>query len=119
MERTPIRAVSAKRRRVNTERRKVVSAMRAASRGRCARCNRNDLPTHGHERLARSQGGDILNPDCLLCNLCNVWCEDNPQIAAWTGWKISGKWPHDPALEQGQAVDLDGRVVSFTVDGAA
>lgn len=118
MERTPIRAVSAKRRRVNTERRKVVSAMRAASRGRCARCNRNDLPTHGHERLARSQGGDILNPDCLLCTRCNTWCEDHPRAAAYTGWKISGKHPHSAALELGQAVDLEGRIVTFTVDGA-
>lgn len=111
----PLNPASEKRRKVNGRRAKVVSAMREAAKGRCARCGRADLPVHGHERLARSQGGDILNPDCLLCNPCNSWCEDNPQTAAFTGWKISSKYPHSPVLELGQAMALDGRIVDFTV----
>lgn len=73
------------------------------------------MPVSGHERLGRAQGGDILAPDCLLDDLCNGWCEDNPIIAAWTGWKISSKHPHSPELTIGQAWDVDGRVVEFAV----
>lgn len=112
----PINAVSAKRRSDNAVRRVVVSAMRLACAGRCSRCKRSDQPVHGHERLARAQGGDILQPDCLLCNECNGWCEDYPQKAAWLGWKVSSKHPHDPALSSSQAVALDGSIVEFTVD---
>ena len=34
---------------------------------------------------------------------------------AWTGWKISSKWPASPDLEPWQAWDLDGNIVDFTV----
>jgi hypothetical protein len=115
LRRTPIAAESEKRRKANTVRARVVSAMRSAARGQCARCGRRDLPVHGHERLGRAQGGDILNPDCLLCPPCNGWCEDNPQTAAYTGWKISSKYPHAPVLNMGQALALDGSVVEFYV----
>lgn len=115
LRRTPLAARSAKRIGEDGIRRQVVSAMRLACAGRCARCGRGDVPVHGHERLGRAQGGDILAPDCLLCNDCNGWCEDNPQIAAWTGFKISSKWPHDHTLTSSQAWALDGSIVEFTV----
>jgi hypothetical protein len=88
---TRINPVSAKRQAANRVRAKRVAEMRAED-PRCAMCGRDDVITHGHERLARSQGGDITNPDCLLCNRCNTWCEDNPREAARLGWKISRKW---------------------------
>lgn len=111
-----IAAVSLKRRKANTQRQVVVSAMREAAAGRCARCGRRDQPVHGHER----QGGSrrhrtMLNPECVLCVECNGWCEDNPQTAAWTGWKVSAKWPHAHQLTATQAVALDGAVVEFEI----
>ena len=112
----PLAPISRKRIVLNASRRQVVSAMREAVAGRCARCHRSDVPVHGHERLGRAQGGDILQPDCLLCPECNGWCEDQPIVAAFTGWKLSGKWTHDPALLSTQAVDLYGNVVDFTVE---
>lgn len=112
----PISKVSAKRRVDNAHRAVVVSAMRKATMGRCARCGRDTEPIHGHERVGRAQGGDILQPDCLLCTVCNGWCEDEPRLAAWTGWKVSSKWPHDHTLTSAQAWALDGSIVEFTVD---
>lgn len=105
--------VSRKRAKVNVQRRVVVSAMRVAAAGRCARCHRGDVEVHGHERRGRAQGGSILKPECLLCNECNGWCEDNPVKAAHTGWKVSGKHGHAPELGIGQAYALDGTIVDF------
>lgn len=105
--------VSDKRRRDNVERVRVVNGMRLAAQGRCARCGRRDQPVHGHERVRRSQGSDITRPDCLLCNCCNGWAASEPKAAAWTGWLITPKWRHDPALENGEAWDLDGNRVRF------
>lgn len=111
--RTPLNPVSGKRRRENTVRRVVVSALREIAQGRCARCGRRDLPVHGHERRGRAQGADIVHPDALLDPICNGWCEDNPRIAAWTGWRVNPKWPHDPALQPWEARALDGAVVDL------
>lgn len=107
--------VSPKRRSDNRVRAVVVSAMREAAAGRCARCGRRDLPVHGHERRGRAQGGDILAPECVLCPPCNSAIEDTPQVSCWNGWKTSPKWPHDPALTSTQARDLFGNVVEFEV----
>ena len=106
--------VSAKRRRQQPAR---AAAERALGRspgdgGQCCRCLTWTY-VNGHERLARSQGGDPTRPDCLLCRVCNSWCEDKPIEAAWDGWKISRKHPHDPALTDGQARDVYGSVVTF------
>ena len=113
LRRTPLAPVSQQRRRDNAKRTVVVSAMRMHAEGRCARCSRNDLDVHGHERLRRAKGGDIVHPDCLLCNPCNEWAANNDRIAAWTGWTITPKWPHDPALAVGEAWALDGSRVVF------
>lgn len=110
--RTQLRPVSRRRIREGVERARVQKRMRAGVSW-CARCGRTGVDLFGHERLARSQGGDWLAPDCLLCNDCNTWCEDNPVTAAWSGWKISSKHPHDPALELGEAWDLRGVRVVF------
>lgn len=108
-----MRAVSPKRAADNRTRSQVVAAMRLHFGEQCARCGTRG-EVHGHEALPRSQGGDPTNPDCLLCNRCNVWCEDNPIQAAWTGWKRSGKHPQSPDLAVGQALRLDGEVWDFT-----
>lgn len=94
--RTAINPVSAKRARENRQRTRNVNAMRAIDPS-CAMCGRADVPTFGHEKLGRAQGGDFVNPDVLLCNPCNSWCEDNPKAAAEQGWKISRKYPRQVA----------------------
>lgn len=113
--RTPINKVSAKRTADNRKRTPIVNALREAQRGRCARCRRTGLQLDGHERLERSHGGDILAPECALCRECNTWASNEKRIAAWTGWIICAKYPHDPALSSSQAVDLFGALVDFTV----
>ena len=107
-----MRAVSLQRRRVNGTRRRAVTALYAAAPW-CARCGNADVPLAGHERLGRSQGGNPADPDCLLCDPCNEYCENWPVAAAWTGWKVSGKWPRDPQLGPGEAFDISGRRVVF------
>jgi hypothetical protein len=111
---TPINPVSAKRavqnrQRVLTERDlgRVKGGM-----GECARCRQYGY-VNGHERRKRSQGGDPARPDCLLCIPCNGWASENMRIACWTGWAVSPKYAHDPALQNGQALDIDGAVVTF------
>lgn len=104
---------SARRRYDNGLRTRVVNGLRVAQQGRCPRCRRNDSPLYGHERRGRAQGASIIAPEVALCCVCNDWCEDHPRVAAWTGWKVSAKWPHDGLLEPGQAVDLFGNVVVF------
>lgn len=99
-----LRPVSEKRQQENRERAKAVKALRRAG-DCCARCGRPGGPgvTDGHEKRARSQGGDITRPDMLLCReVCNTWCEDNPELAAWQGWKESRKWPTAPCIAAGQ-----------------
>lgn len=107
-----MRAVSKKRDRLNRVRRGAERALYDAMPW-CARCCRVGVNLSGHERLGRAQGGDPANPDCLLCDLCQVWCEDRPELAALSGWKISRKHPHDPALNDGEAFDLNGDRVIF------
>lgn len=111
--RTPIAAVSYRRKQENRQRTPIVNALRVAQRGICPRCGRSGLPLFGHERRGRAHGQSILSPDVAICNEDNAWCEDNPQIAAWTGWKVSAKHPHDPALQPWEARALDGSIVDF------
>ena|SRR5579875_215601 len=108
-----MRPVSAKRARQQPTRAAAERALgRSGGCGQCCRCLTWGY-VNGHERLARSQGGDPTRPDCLLCPVCNTWCEDHPREAAWDGWKISRKHPHDPELSDGQARDVHGQVVTF------
>lgn len=86
--------------------------MNAQHEGVCARCGRFTV-VNGHERLARSQGGDPSKPDCLLCHRCNTWCEDDPIMAAWWGWKLSRKYPAAPSLAPDEAVTLARTIHRF------
>lgn len=97
MKRTAIRPMSSRRRALNVRRRKAEQALYDAAPW-CAMCGKTGTELHGHERLGRAQGGDQANPDVLLCDRCNSWCEDNPRAAALAGWKVSRKWqPSDGA----------------------
>lgn len=99
-----LRPVSAKRRAANRERAKAVKELRELG-DHCARCGRPGGVgvTDGHEKLARSQGGDITRPNMLLCRaVCNTWAEDNPALAAWQGWKTSRKNPTAPCIADGR-----------------
>lgn len=86
-----MRSVSRKRARDNRQRRAAELALYEAAPW-CAMCGKAGVELHGHERLGRAQGGDPTQPDCLLCNPCNEWCESNPREAAESGWKISKKY---------------------------
>lgn len=117
--RTPLAPVSAKRQQQN--RRRVIRETelgRHGLNGVCARCGVYTY-VNGHERRNRSQGGDPARPDCLLCVACNGWVADHPRQACFDGWSISPKWPHDHALENGEARDLDGCIVVFGTETAA
>lgn len=114
MRRTPLNPVSDKRRADNRKRAVIVNGLREAQQGRCARCGAAGVQLDGHER----QGGSrrhrfILAPDCALCRRCNGLCEDRPALAAWEGWKVVAGLPHDPALNIGEAWDVNGNRVVF------
>jgi hypothetical protein len=98
---------------LNRQRHKVVAAMYERAPW-CARCGSSWVDMAGHERRGRTHGADITDPDCLLCHRCNLWCEDNPVEAANTGWKISAKHAHHPALTDDQAVTVFGHIYNFT-----
>jgi hypothetical protein len=114
-----MRGVSPKRRGDAYKRTKAEKALgRVNGFGVCARCQRYTY-VNGHERLSRSQGGDPTRPDCLLCVICNGWCEDKPQLAAWSGWKISRKESCFDFLTADQAMRTDGSFHTFAVLEAA
>lgn len=79
--------------------------------GQCARCL-TWTTVEGHER-ARGSRRDHTRPDMLLCGECNRWAAREPRVACWTGWAVSPKHPHDPSLQNGQALDLYGCIVTF------
>lgn len=119
-QRSPLNPVSRKRQQQSRIRKAAEAALgRDGLQGECARC-RTWTYVNGHE-LRRGSWRDHTRPDCLLCVQCNEWAARHPKIACWTGWAISAKWPHDPALENGQALDLYGDIVIFgsAADGAA
>jgi len=91
VKRSPIRAISSRRRALNVRRRAAELALYDDAPF-CAMCGHGGVELHGHERLGRAQGGDPAVPDMLLCNRCNTWLEDHPRDAALAGLKISRKW---------------------------
>ena len=117
LRRTPINPVSAKQKAMYVVRRVSEAALgRKGLEGLCARCCRFGY-VNGHELRNRSHGGDAAHPDCLLCPLCNEQAENGDRrLMVWTGWKIDPRYPHDPRLEVGQAVDLFGNIVTFTTE---
>lgn len=84
--------VSAKRKRENVIRAKVVEAMRVDHDGRCEVCSPVCWGTadHAHELKKRSHGGSIVDPSnmILCCNQCNDYIEDHPLWAIEQGWSI-------------------------------
>lgn len=115
--RSRMRPVSEKRAKEGASRTRAVRRLRALG-DRCARCN-SPYRLHGHERRGRGQGGDATQPDCLLCTVCNEWCESEPILAAWTGWKLSRKHPRNPSLASDQAIRTDGSIYTFPALEAA
>ena len=109
--RTRLRPVSPKRAKQGGARQKKLRWLRAIDE-RCAFCG-SPFRLHGHERLALAQGGKYEDPDCLLCDPHNGLMEDEPEWAAYTGWKISGRYPRSPSLAPNEAVRLDGSIYTF------
>lgn len=87
--RKPLRSRSAKTTALYVERRKLVAAL-LAERPVCERCHAA-RSVDCHERLRRSQGGDVLDASDIrcLCRACHDWIGLNPQAAhdeGWTRW---------------------------------
>ena len=87
MRKTPLRAVSKKRRIVLRDRRKLVAAISEAHEGYppCARCSgpAQDL----HEVLSRARGGSPADPEnCIpLCRPCHSHVTEHPLEAKEMG----------------------------------
>lgn len=107
-----MRAVSRQRAALNRRRREAEQALYELGPW-CWRCGLTRVHLAGHERLGRAQGGNPERPDALLCHPCNTACEDEPIDAAWNGWKVSRKHPHDPTLGDDEAWDVHGNRVLF------
>lgn len=113
MKRTRLRPRSAKRQAIAQERRDFVDRI-LAERGYCEGphhlrpmmrvpelsdrdralivvtlndCGINRLPTEVHEKLKRSRGGSILDPDNVLalCHACHFFTEAEPRLATMAG----------------------------------
>ena len=115
--RSRMRPVSEKRAKEGAARTRAVRRLRALG-DRCARCY-SPYRLSGHERRGRAQGGDPTQPDCLLCSVCQTWCEDNPIEAAALGWKLSRKHPRSHLLAPDQAIRTDGSIYTFPALEAA
>ena len=90
MKRTRLRSQSAKRRREQAERRKVLEAL-VAERGPWCQAQLigcEGQAVDGHEVLPRSAVGSITDPDniLLLCRLCHRHITENPAWARKAGW---------------------------------
>jgi 5-methylcytosine-specific restriction endonuclease McrA len=81
-----VRAVSAKRARLNRERRKLIQRMQRNGPVLCARCNR--LADDLHEIRSRARGGSITDPEnCLpLCRPCHDYVTTHPLEAQREGF---------------------------------
>ena len=90
MKRTQIRPVSARRRRANVERRRVVAELMLTRGPLCqaqiaAVCI--NIAVDAHEVLTRARGGSITDPAniLLVCRTCHRWIGDNPDAATERG----------------------------------
>ena len=97
MKRSPLNAVSNKRKAENIERRKVMGLAFGDRRDwRCLALEHPAMmavmggcygPVNGHEILPRGRGGSIVDPFniVLLCNRHNEWASSNPVDATKLG----------------------------------
>jgi hypothetical protein len=91
VKRTPIRRQSARRRREQAERRRVLAGL-LEERGPWCEAGLHNVCTgqaqDGHEVLPRSAGGSITDPDGikLLCRACHTVITENPAWARKAGW---------------------------------
>jgi hypothetical protein len=117
--RKPLKAVSAQRRN-DAPARRAAEAVLFALRPWCWFDGEMGVELHGHELRSRGQGGLATEPDALLCNRHNTWCEDNPTDAVWLGWKISRK-PHPimPCIASGACCPWDHSAADCYLRGAA
>ena len=94
--RTPLRAISRKRRKVQVLRREMVrdelarrelceAGARITHAGHDARCQ--GLAVELHEPLTRARGGSILDPanTVAICRSCHDWIHVNPAAATALG----------------------------------
>jgi 5-methylcytosine-specific restriction endonuclease McrA len=92
--RTPIRRQSAKRRREQAERRRVLAGL-LEERGPGCEAGLHNVCTgqavDGHEVLPRSAGGSIVDPANLklLCRRCHEVITVNPEWSRAAGWTRS------------------------------
>ena len=99
MKRSPIKARSKKTAAKYVLRRKLVAEMLERYPW-CARCfwNRSvDL----HELKNRSQGGDVLDPEQIvcLCRCCHQFVTENPAAAHAEGFTF---WSYEPVVKPSQ-----------------
>lgn len=78
MKRASLRQVSAKRRALLRERKKLTDAMQSEGRPSCVNCGApaEDL----HELLSRARGGSISDPtNCVpICRPCHTYATEHP-----------------------------------------
>ncbi len=89
--RTPIRKVSAKRRKLALARKACIAAVRERSHGQCQWPGCVRTGAHCHEILPRSAGGSITDPDncAWLCIDHHGLCHSRPHLASYLGLKVS------------------------------
>ena len=94
LRKSPLRAMSLKRRRALPARKACREIVIARQGGRCALPYCGELATDVHEIRSRAQGGSITDPaNCLgLCSRCHALVHDNPKRAAELGLLLSRKW---------------------------
>jgi hypothetical protein len=100
MKRTPLRPMSARRRKEMPARRAAVAALLAERPwcevqlpGLCA-----GRAVDGHERLSRARGGDHLHPDVAVCRPCHDHITQNPTWAEDNGWALPSAAPVTPVV---------------------
>ncbi len=95
----PIRQISVKRAELNKQRREIAKVIALRSGGRCeaasliaavdpvAASNCTVTAVDLHEKLKRSRGGSIIDPDNITacCRSCHEWTEREPRLATAVG----------------------------------
>lgn len=86
-----MRLVSARRRRQNAIRRRLLAVAREEWIGCEARLEGcQNTATDWHERLSRARGGSITdeNNRVFLCRSCHIFITDHPRFSEENGWSL-------------------------------